>query len=217
MNSLALIIITVLVPLLALLAIKIYGCKNLDRLIKVFAILLFAFDLFRFFYNASLFENATTPAIELKFSYLAVYSIIMFFAVYNKGKFGDFMRRAVILTCLLPMILALFNSNIYTNSLDTYAVIKGVYFLESGLSVLLAILICMHNNIQMRRSDLLCGEIIAFAYVLVNMCSILFWNTKQSINWLWSVQMLVCLMSVVIVYFVIRFYNKRKRNSEKST
>ena len=208
-DILALVLITIFVPLIVLVGVKLYNYKNLDKLIKVFAILLFAFDLFRFFYNARFFGSAKTPAAELKFSYLSVYSIAMLFAAYNKGKFGDFIRKAVMFTCLMPMIIGLFNSNVYTSSFDSYAVLKAVYFVESGLSVLLAILICKNNQAKIGALNILYCSLFAMGYAFINFLSIKFWATNYSINLMWFVQMLVCVASVAVVYLVYFLCNKK--------
>ncbi len=214
MDILALTLITILVPLIVLVGVKLYHYNNYEKLIRIFAILLFAFDLFRFFYNARFFDNASTPASELKFSYLTVYSIFMLFATYNKGKFGDFMRKGVVLSCLMPLIIGIFNPNVFTSINDTYSLLKALYYIESGLSVLLAILIYKNFNLKFKALDMLYYCVFPIGYALVNMCSILCWQTNYTLNWLWFVQMAVCVVSVLIVFGIIKLCQLVKRKRE---
>ena len=208
-DILALVLITIFVPLIVLVGVKLYKYENTEKLIKVFAILLFAFDLFRFFYNARFFPSAKTPAPELKFSYLTIYSIVMLFAAYNKGKFGDFMRKAAMFTCLMPMVLGIFNPEIYTSSFDTYAVLKAVYYIESGLGVLLAILIGRNSKTKIEAINILYCALFACGYALINFLSIKLWVTNYQINPMWYVQMIVCVASVAVVYLAYFVCNKK--------
>lgn len=215
MDILALVLITILVPTMVLVGIKLYHYNNYEKLIRIFAILLFAFDLFRFFYNARFFVKATTPASELKFSYLAVYAIFMLFATYNKGKFGDFMRKGVVLSCLMPLVIGIFNQNVFTSANDSYSLLKALYYIESGLSVLLAILIYKQYDLKFCNLDMLYFCVFPVGYALINMCSILCWQTNYDINLLWFVQMAVCLASVFVVFGTIKlckFIKSKKVN-----
>lgn len=216
MDILALVLITILVPTIVLVGIRLYHCNNINKIIRIFAILLFAFDLFRFFYNARFFDKATTPATELKFSYLAVYAIFMLLATYNKGKFGDFMRKGVVLSCLMPLVIGIFNPNVFTSVNDSYSLLKALYYIESGLAVLLAILLCKNYNLKFKNLDMLYFCIFPIGYALINMCSILCWQTSYSINWLWFVQMAVCLASVFVVFGTIKLcqFIKNKKVNE---
>ena len=114
-DILSLIIISIFIPAIIVGGTKLYKCNNIQKVIKIFAIIFFALELFRFFYNARFYPDAKTYAPNLKFSYMAVYVIMMLFAAFNNGKLGEFLKKAVILTSLIPLILGLFNPTIYTN------------------------------------------------------------------------------------------------------
>lgn len=214
-DTIALILITIFVPLIVLVGSKLYGYKNYDKLIKIFAILLFAFDLFRFFYNARFYANATTPDTELKFSYLTLYSIILLFASYNNGKLGDFFRKVGVLTCLIPFALGLFNSSIYTSSLDTYGVLKACYFIESGLSVLVSILI-IKKGFSLKVLDIAFAEGVAVFYILINFLANFLWYNTVLFSLSWGLMVLSVITSVGLV-FLTNFVLKKlcKKHTEK--
>lgn len=212
-NILALIIISAFIPTIIIGGAKFYNYTNYQKLIKVFTITIFAVDLFRFFFNASLYNNGTTYAPDLKFSYLAVYVIMMMFATFNNGKLGEFFKKAIVFTSLMPLVLGLFNPTIYTAALDTHSIIKACYFVECGLAVTLAILMYTKSNITINKLDIVWGILIACGYVLINFLSITFWNTTTQINLIWYLQMLTCLLSVGVVYlvhFLIKRFSKQK-------
>lgn len=215
-DILALILLSVFVPLIILVGTKLYNYKNYQKLIKVFAIILFAVDLFRFFYNARFYAKATTPVADLKFSYLAVYSIMMLIATFNNGKLGNFFKKAVVLTSLMPIVLGIFNPTIYTSALDGYAVLKACYFVESGLSVALAILICKSGSVKIGLKNTIWGALVACGYALINFLSIYFWATNYTINLMWYMQMLACIASVFVVYLVYYLISKKTNKAENS-
>lgn len=186
MDYVSIIVISLFVPILVLGGAKLYGYKNNEKLLKAFAITLLAVDLLRFFYNAKLFANATTPANELRFSYLTIYSVMVMFSAFASGKLGAFFKTAVAYTSLIPFIIAIFNPAIYTNSLDNFSVVKACYFVECGLALLVGILSFKLSSESFAFSAL--ASLVSYAvYVAFNALSIIFWNTNYSFNATWFI------------------------------
>ena len=199
-DLIALIVITAFVPLMVFIGAKLHSYKNYDKLLKAFAITLLAVDLFRFFYNAKFYANATTPANELRFSYLTIYSVIVMFSAFSSGNIKKFFSQATLYTALIPIVIGVFNPKVFVNALDTHAVLKALYFIESGIAVLVAIL-CLINNKEISSVKSLVAPIISFAvYFVFYSLAIHFWNFGYEFNLTFLLTLVISLVSIAVVY-----------------
>ena len=219
-NIIALILTTLFIPLISLLGIKYFNIQNHKKTFVFFTLCLLGCELVRFFYNASLYEKAVTPASELTFSFITVTCIVSLFATFLKdGKFADLTKTICVFTCLIPLVFALFSENVYTNELDTFAVTKALYFIECGLSVTLAIVYAKYANIKLSALNMLWSVIFGIAYALIDLFINFIWETNVQINLMWGLTMICSVITVVVIYLVdliILKIKSKKQNLENN-
>lgn len=214
-DIISLFLIVIFVPLIVLVGVKLYKPKDLRKLFIAFSITLLAIELLRFFVNASFYENAVVPSQDLKLSFVTFLSVIVFFAVFNKGKIGNILKNIFVLTSICPIIIALFNKNVYFSTLDTYGLIKALYFLECGVVILLTILFVLDSKESLNLLQLGFGCIFALGYVFVNFLANYFWTTNVKFDGLWFAQMAVLVVSVGVVYLLLYIVKKFCKKSVK--
>lgn len=214
-DIISLFLIVIFVPLIVLVGVKLYKPKDLRKLFIAFSITLLAIELLRFFVNASFYENAVVPSQDLKLSFVTFLSVIVFFAVFNKGKIGNIFKNIFVLTSICPIIIALFNKNVYFSTLDTYGLIKALYFLECGVVILLAIMFVLDSKESLNLLQLGFGCIFALGYVFVNFLANYFWTTNVKFDGLWFAQMAVLVVSVGVVYLLLYIVKKFCKKSVK--
>ena len=168
-------------------------------------------ELLRFFYVASFYEGGITPSEDMAYSYITLSLIICLFATFNKGKIGEIARGIFCLTCLVSVVLGIFDSEIYINSLDTYAVAKAMYFLGAGAAITIAIIFMQNYKISVW--DNLWAVIALGIFVLLDYLVIIFWGTRDGVDLMWGIEMIVSLVSIGVVYGVnilIRYIASKK-------
>lgn len=213
-DILALVLITVAFPVIVLVGYKcLKGGVDKTKAGKAFALTLLFLELLRFFYNAKLYQGAITPAVDLKYSYVTLLTVVALFAAFHKGKFGALCKNVTVLTCLVPLVIGIFNPAVYTNALDTHAVIKGAYFVQSGVAVLLAILF-------LDGVPSVLHTLIAFAFVLfyafLNFLANTYFKTGVAFDLGWFLQMGTAAVSCFVLYAVCFFVAKlSKKNTVK--
>ena len=217
-NIIALILTTIFVPLISLLTIKYYGAPNSKKVLTIFTLTLLGCELLRFFYNASLYEKAVTPANALTFSFITMFCIVSLFATFVRGGiFSNLTKTICVFTCLMPLVVALFNSKFYTNSLDTYAVTKALYFIESGLAVTMALLYIKFENVKLSALNMLWSILFVGAYVLIDLLIITIWETGNQINLMWGLSYICSAVTVALIYLanfvVTKIKNKKQEQN----
>lgn len=197
-DIISLIIISIFVPVVVFTGIKIYETKSLNKLIKALTIVLLGLELVRFFYNASLYPNGVTPSNSLTFSNITLLCICSLFATFNKEKIGEISKSIFCLTIFIPIILALFDNNVFSFTYDTYAVIKALYFLECGFALTLAILYVKENHLVFKKEILyaICYFVI---YVVINVLCNEYWNIGTEYNSNYYLKMIISLFSTGVV------------------
>lgn len=166
LRTILLVVSAVLIPFIVIAAERTYQPKDNGRKIAVgIAIGLLGVALLRFFYNASLYEKAFTPAKELTFSYTSLLILFALFAVFSKGKLGQISKKIFVGTSLISLIFPLFASRIYINPDDTYFVTTALYFVEVGLTTSLATLIVYKEKAIFKPIDLLFPSVAFIVYI----------------------------------------------------
>ena len=207
-DVLSLFLIVIFVPVIVIAGIKVYNPNNYKKLLVAFSITILGIELLRFFVNASFYESAIVPSNDLKLSFITFLCVIVFFAIFNKSKFGETCKNIFILTSLNPIIVALFNSKVYLSPFDNYGLIKALYFLQCGFVVLLAILFVVDKKEEIKQLQMLYSIIFVLGYAVVNFMANYFWETDIKFNWLWFLQMSVLIISTILVY--LTYYLLRK-------
>lgn len=168
LNMILLILSAVLIPVIGYSAIKTYEPKyTYKSALKGLIISLLVVALFRFFYSASLYENAFLPAKELTFSYLSLLIIFGLIAVFNKDKYGQFFEKLFVLTALIPAIFPLFATRIYLNPEDVHFVTTALYFVETGLVTTIALFMLLSKKINFTYKDVLISAGVFLSYMVV--------------------------------------------------
>lgn len=156
LRNILLVISAVLIPFIVIAAERTYKPKDNGRKIAIgLAIGLISVAMLRFFYNASLYEKAYTPAKELTFSYMSLLILFALFAVFNKGKLGEISKKIFVGTALVSVTFPLFANRIFLNPDDTYFVTTALYFVEVGLVTSLATLFVYKEKSMFEPIDLL--------------------------------------------------------------
>ena len=212
-DKIAMILISVFVPILILSGIKVYNTKNYRKLIIGLTIAFLGVELFRFFYNASLYPMAVTPSNSLTFCYLSFMCATSLFATFNTSKIGEIAKRVLKFTILLPIIMAFIDPKLYTFEFDTYAVIKALYFIEIGLNITLAILYQLEDN-RFCKEEILYPIIFFILYIGINALSIVYFKTGVNFDGIYTIKMILCLISIFIVWSINFLIYKKKLKNE---
>ncbi len=214
MNIMILISASAFVPLAVFAGMKLYGKTDNRKLFRAFALVLLAAELVKFFYNAALYEKARTPAADLTFTFQSVICVLALFAAFNKGRIGAFCKKTLILTAAVPLIIALFNPDVYTNTLDIHAVVRALYFAESGIIFALMMLAVKDSGLRVR--DMLFALAFFAAAMLINFFTNWFWKVRLTFpaGIVMTVLMLAAaaagIAAVYGVYILIKFLTGKK-------
>lgn len=168
LNILLLVLSAVLIPFIVIAAERTYKPKDNGRKILIgLSIGLISVALLRFFYNASLYENAYTPAKELTFSYTSLLILFALFAVFNKGKVGAIAKKIFVGTALISVIFPLFASRVYLNPDDAHFVTTALYFVEVGLITSIATLFVYKEKAIFKPIDLVFPSAAFALYIAI--------------------------------------------------
>ena len=138
------------------------------------------------------------------------------FATFSSGKVRKLSRGTFCLTSLIPVVLAITNSSIYTNVLDTYAVTKALYFLEAGIVLTIALLYVIQDKTEFSPWQILWSIILFVIFVGLDLLVIFFWRTEAIIDTNWYIGMAVSVVTIPLVYGVNVLVNKLiKKKSEQ--
>ena len=215
-DILALLLVCIFFPVIVYSGIKIYKPKSYKGLIIGLSIAFLCMELLRFFYNASLYDGGVTPADDIKYSFITILVIVCMFATFSSGKVRKLSRGLFCLTSLIPVVLAITNSSIYTNVLDTYAVTKALYFLEAGIVLTIALLYVIQDKTEFSPWQILWSIILFVIFVGLDLLVIFFWRTEAIIDTTWYIGMAVSVVTIPLVYGVNVLVNKLiKKKSEQ--
>lgn len=224
LNSILLAVTTICIPVIILVSLYLFRYKNLDKVLKILIIITLSLELLRFFYNASLYKQAKTPSNSLTFSFISFEIVFGLFAIFNKGKVGNFFKRIVTYTCLISMIYALFAPRVYLsgmdsegNLLDKYAVENALYFVESGLIFTSGIIYLYQNkdeNLKYHTLSLLFSILIYGTYIGISIGTKYLWEIEYEYDINFYLATFMPLVSMVMIYLVEIIYlsikNKKK-------
>lgn len=212
-SMIAIVVIAVFAPIISLVARKYVSEKSKTKLLKAMSVILFLLEAIRFFYNAHFFEGAITPAKELRFGFITFMTILVLFATFiNNKKAGDILKRSFVLLSLVSFFIGLLGDRCYASTAfnDEYAVLKGLFFIEVGMIISIALMYCLDNDIKITIIDTL----IAVAFCLVSVGVAVFynfiWKLEIEYNSLWFIQKGVYSVSPFIVYFISLIFKRKK-------
>lgn len=220
LDSLVLVIISVFVPIIVYTGFKIYKCVSFKKFLVGLSLALLAIELVRFFCNAAFYEGGETPSADLKFGLIAILCIISLFATFNNSSFSvKALRNIFVLSSLGPINLALFDSNVYVNSLDVNAVCKACYMIECGLTLAIALFYLLDNKVKIGAWNILWATIFILICAGINALTILYWKINTAFDLMWYMAWLTVILSILLIFVLNRIYHciKEKKLTQKES
>lgn len=207
-DSLFLVLISVFVPVIVYSGFKIFKCKDYKKFLVALSLVFLAVELIRFFCNAALYEKGVTPSSDMKLGFITVLCIISLFATFNNSKFagGGLLKNMFILTSLAPIVLGLFDSNVYVNQLDVNAVCKTCYMVECGLVLTIALFYVFRDDSKFSTINLLWASLFILVFVGVNALTIWYWKIGTAFDVMWFMSWLTVVLTIPIVFGVYKLY-----------
>ena len=173
--------------------------------LKFLAVSLIILEIFKFFYNASIFPRynppidaealpmGDTPAAYLSLTIVTLIGVMMLFGVFMKSdnKFGVIMRCTVLIVALVPILFTIFDNSAWYRPNDTFGYLFGmtdsvqigmigaIYFVQCGLVLASAYYLLLGK----KRISVL-GLVIGLAFVGAVM------GLVGLTNWLWDTNFL---------------------------
>ena len=219
LDGLILVLVSVFTPIIVYTGFKIYKCENCKKFIVWLSLVLLAIELVRFFCNAALYENGETPSADMKFGFITILCIIGLFATFNNSKFSiNVLRNIFVLSSLGPIILALFNPNVYVNILDVNAVCKACYMIECGLVLAIALFYTLDKKVKISAWNILWAGIFVLICAGINALTIWYWKINTAFDLMWYMSWLTVIFSVFIIFGVNQIYyhiKERKLQQEE--
>lgn len=213
MDIISIVVITISVPALFLVGMKVFKNEDYSKMIKIIAVSLFVAEVIRFFVVANKFNLGKVPADQLKIGFVTFVSIFGLFAAFFKKEVALRLRRVFVLVALLPLVIGIFQGRVYTLAEDEYAIVKGLYFLESGLSVLLAALYIKEERLSFDLFDLLIGAGIVLAYFGLSIFYVNYWALSIELNAMFFIEKAAMLVVSILTFVVFKFL--LNKNCEK--
>lgn len=211
------ILIVIFTPLISLVCLSISKKKDYRLFCKIFSLIFLLCELIRFLYNASLFSNAATPSNQLKLSYISFMCVISLIATFNTTRIAVSSRRLFVLTTLFPIIIGLFNNNVYLNEFDNYGIIKGLYFFECGLCIMLALCFLKNYRRNFSLKPMFMAVLWTIAYIGISGLFGYLLKNNEVFTFKWSIMVLSLLLSIFVVfvlnYLRILFIKKHDKKS----
>ena len=229
LNNVLLIVTSIFIPVFIFISLHLYNYKNYNKLSKILIITTLSLELFRFFYNASFYDQAKTPSGYLTFSYITFLIVFGLFAVYNNSKLGGFFKKTFMLTSLVPTVFALFASRVYLSqmvevegvlqSLDKYSVLPCLYFIECGLLITLGILFLLDNRFSSVKElslNMVYSLGVYAIYTLISIATKYAWEIEYSYDLSFYLSIFIPVLSIVVVYLGSLFISKKLSNVVES-
>lgn len=200
LDLIAFLLIIIFTPCICLICLKISKKKDYRLFCKIFSLLFLVCELIRFLYNASLFTNAATPANQIKLSYISFMCILALISTFNTTRIAVSSRRLLVLTSLFPIIIGLFNNNIYLNENDNYGILKGLYFFECGICLTLTLCFLKNYRKNFSLKPMFMAILWTIAYIGISGLFGYLLRNNEVFTLKWSIMILSILTSVFIVF-----------------
>lgn len=217
-DSLFLVLISIFVPIIVFTGFKIYKCINYKKFLIVLSLVLLALEIIRFFCNAAFYQDAETPSYDLKFGFITVLCILSLFATFNNSKIaGGGFRSVFVLTSLAPIVLGLFNPNVYVNALDVNGVCKAIYMIESGVTLTIALFYVLDKDMKIGAWNILWASLFVLIFVGIDALTIWYWKINTAFDLMWYLSWLIVILTIPVVFGINQIYHlcKEKRNKQK--
>lgn len=213
MNIIGLVVITLFTPLIVLVGLNLFEKKDYAKICKIVALVFFFVEVVRFFVQPHFYAEklGKIPSDDLKFGFITFMSIFGLFAAFMGGKVGDIFKKVFALLSLTVFVIGVFEERVYTLSYDKYALIKGLYFIGSGLSVLLGILFLL-EGVEVKTFDLIIAVLICLAFFGLSIFYIKYWNLSIEKNLIYYLGKGVMTLSTVMVFFIAKIDKLWKRS-----
>ena len=212
-DILGLLLVVIFAPIIIINGMNYYK-NSTAKSLAILSYVLLGVELFRFFYTAKFYERAYMPSDKVTFTFVTFSVVISLFASFNKSRLGKICKSVLALTALAPVIIALFYPHVYTNELDTYAVVKALYFLESGIVLTEGILLVKAEMREINRTSLLWSLAVTLVYIFSNVMRNVFWIPNMAFDLTWFLCMGAVILSVVLTYAVTVFLLRKKSVNE---
>jgi len=206
----AIVLITAFVPVILFNGLKVFNCKDYGKVAKVAALVLFACEVLRFFIVASKFELGRIPQDDLKIGFVTFVSIFALFAAFMNGKLGAFFKKVFVLLAFTAFAIGICETRVYTLEADQYALIKGLYFLESGLTFALSLLLLKNEKLLLALPEIVAGLGVWLAYVGLSFFFIFYWNLSIPFDAMFFIEKGVVLFAMIMAFCMAQKINHAK-------
>lgn len=209
MNIAALVLITAFVPVIVLNGLKVFGKTDYHKAAKIVAMALFFSEVVRFFAVANKFELGRIPATDLKIGFVTFVSVFALFAAFLNGEgkvkaASAFLKKVFVLLSFTVLVIGMCENRVYTLEADRYAIVKGMYFLESGLSVLLSLLFLKAEPLPVTFKELLTALGICVAFCGLSVFYIFCWNLDDPFNAWYFIEKGLFVLSVIPAFLIVK-------------
>lgn len=210
-----LIFISFCVPVIGIVGLKTYGIKK-DKSLKIIAISLLVLEIFKFFYNASLYENGATPIESLSFSIITLLVVTTLFGAFGNQKLQKTFANLSAYCSVVPIILAIFNHSVYEVGEDTHAMLTGMYFLQTGLLMIFSVL-HFSGNKDFPLSDIVYPVIFLGFFLGLTAFTNYCWTTNFLFtqDTITNVLMMICILFMPVTIYLISLLIPRKQGGNK--
>lgn len=201
-------LIVIFTPIITVQGMKYYKV-SLNKTIIVLTYLFLGLELFRFFYTAQFYQRAYMPADKVTFTFLTFSLLACLFATFNKNKLGCLSKTIFTFTALAPIIIALLYPHVYTNELDEYAVVKALYFVESGITLTIALMFLKEEISKVSMKSIIFSISFVAIYIFANVMRNIYWIPSMSFDLKWFLCMGLIILSTGLVYGITFFLAKK--------
>lgn len=212
-DILGLFLILIFAPIIILNGKKYYKIST-EKSVRVLTYIFLGLELFRFFYTAQFYPRAYMPSNKVTFTFITFSLLVCLFAAFNKNKLGSICKTMLTFTAIAPIILAICYPSVYTNELDTYAVVKALYFVEVGINLTIALLFLKNEIKSLNIKSLLFSLSFVAIYIFANVMRNIYWIPTMEFNFKWFLCMGLIIVSVVLIYLSSLFLLKKENVKE---
>lgn len=236
---LALILVAIFTVVIVLAGLKSFGKSSASSL-KFIAVSLIVLEMFKFFYNASLFENKNpdvifpqgeTPSNAISLSIITVLCVFAAIGAFasDKDKQGTLKKismQIVASAALIPLVFVIFNQNTYDRTIDTLGYLQGhdgtslvmlgaIYYVQIGLAAVYSYLYVKEKN-QVSLHGLLASVGVVLAVLGATVLTNAVWEAEFIFTDTTWHNIVVVALSVVIValHFVIAHFASKSSQTK---
>lgn len=200
-DLIALFLILIFAPIIIFNGKKYYKIST-EKSVRVLTYIFLGLELFRFFYTARFYPRAYMPSDKVTFTFITFSLLVCLFAVFNKNKFGSICKTMLTFTALAPVVLAICYPHVYTNELDQYAVVKALYFAETGINLTIALLFLKEEVAKLNIKSLLFTLAFLAVYIFANVMRNIYWIANMSFDLKWYLCMGIIVILSIAIYLV---------------